>query len=104
MTRITSYMTTSGARRIGRFEYAPSRQLVPGDLGLSEREIETLNLILEELPLRQIAERMELSLHTVDTFKRRLFEKLGVNTLAGAAVIATAYLAGMALQPLDNAA
>ncbi|WP_084397673.1 LuxR C-terminal-related transcriptional regulator [Henriciella aquimarina] len=90
--------------KLGKFSFSPVRVFREGDFGLSAREIQTLTLILEEIPLREIATRMEVSMHTVDTFKRRLFEKLGVTTLAGAAAVATAHLAGMALVQQDNTA
>ncbi|MEQ8558707.1 MAG: helix-turn-helix transcriptional regulator [Henriciella sp.] len=89
--------------RLGRFQFLPSRTLSAGDFGLSAREAETLTFILQEIPLRDIAARMGVSMHTVDTFKRRLFEKLGVSTLAGAAAVAAAHLCGVALQPAEEA-
>lgn len=90
--------------RIGRFRIEPGRELEAGDYGLSAREAETLFYILQEIPLREIAKKMEVSLHTVDTFKRRLFDKLGVSTLAGAAAVAIAHISGMSLEPHEEAA
>ena len=90
--------------RLGRYAFTPEREIAAGDFGLSAREAQTLMMIVEEKPLRVIAEQMDVSQHTVDTFKRRVFEKLGVSTLAGAAAVAAAHMAGMTLSPLKSAA
>jgi two-component system nitrate/nitrite response regulator NarL len=47
---------------------------------LSNREIEILKLILEELSGVQIAERLNISHHTVETHRKSLFRKIGVNS------------------------
>ncbi len=47
---------------------------------LSNREIEILKLISEELSGVQIAERLNISHHTVETHRKSLFRKIGVNS------------------------
>lgn len=47
---------------------------------LSSREIEILKLISEELSGVQIAERLSISHHTVETHRKNLFRKIGVNS------------------------
>jgi DNA-binding NarL/FixJ family response regulator len=59
---------------------APKR----GDFGLSEREQEILQLMVTGLIKKEIADRLQLSVHTVDTYLRRIYEKLEVNTRTGA--------------------
>lgn len=54
------------------------------DYGLSEREKEILQLMTTGLIKKEIAERLTLSVHTVDTYLRRIYEKLEVNTRTGA--------------------
>jgi len=102
--KIDPLVKNTRPRYVGKFCFAPARALAEGDLGLSSREVETLNFILEELPLREIAVRMGISMHTADTFKRRIFEKLGVSTLAGAAALAAVHLSGMTLEVREKAA
>jgi len=51
---------------------------------LSEREREVLRLLAEGLVKKEVAHRMEISLHTVDNYVRRIYAKLHVNTLGGA--------------------
>jgi DNA-binding NarL/FixJ family response regulator len=51
---------------------------------LSDRERETLHLLVEGLGKKEIADRLDISLHTVDTYVRRIYKKLHVNTLGGA--------------------
>lgn len=47
-------------------------------LGISQRELEVLQLVAEGLSNRQIAERLFVSLNTVKTHSSRIFEKLEV--------------------------
>lgn len=54
------------------------------DYGLSEREKEILQLMTSGLIKKEIADRLTLSIHTVDTYLRRIYEKLEVNTRTGA--------------------
>ena len=49
---------------------------------LSMREIEVLRYAAEGLTIAQCAERMKLSRHTVDYYKRRCMRKLGVHNKA----------------------
>lgn len=63
-------------------------QKAPSDQGLTERELEVLRLIVAGLTKKEVAVRMELSQHTVDTHLRNIYQKLHVNNRAGA--VATA--------------
>jgi len=47
--------------------------------GLSEREIEVLQLIAEGLSNQEISSRLYLSLNTVKAHTRNIYGKLGVN-------------------------
>lgn len=50
---------------------------------LTKREIEVLRLIAEEYSNPEIAEKLFISIRTVDTHRRNLLEKLGVKNTAG---------------------
>ena len=54
------------------------------DYRLTAREREVLELLVEGLILKQIAERMGVSYHTVDTHVRNIYAKLQVNSRGGA--------------------
>lgn len=54
------------------------------DVPLSDREIGVLRLVADGMSNREIAERLFLSSHTVQTHLRRITEKLGVSTRAAA--------------------
>lgn len=54
------------------------------DYGLSEREKEILQLVVAGMIKKEIADRLHLSAHTVDTYMRRIYEKLQVGTRTGA--------------------
>lgn len=54
------------------------------DYGLSTRERETLELMVQGFIRKEIADRLSLSLHTVDTYLRGIYRKLEVNTRTGA--------------------
>ena len=51
---------------------------------LTEREMEVLHLMAKDHSSQQIAERLHISLRTVDSHRRVLLEKMGVRTAVGA--------------------
>ena len=58
------------------------------ELGLTPRELETLQLIAEGLSTKQMAERLFVSENTVKTHTSRVFDKLGVNRRTQAVQVA----------------
>ncbi|UXP34054.1 response regulator transcription factor [Reichenbachiella agarivorans] len=50
---------------------------------LSKREVEILKLIIEEFTAQEIAEKLFISQHTVNTHRKNLLSKLGVKNTAG---------------------
>ncbi len=50
---------------------------------LSKREIEIINLITQEYTAQEIAEKLFISPHTVNTHRKNLLAKLNVKNLAG---------------------
>ncbi len=55
---------------------------------LNQREIEFLKLACTELTYKDIAEKMHLSVHTIDGYRDSLFEKLSVKSRIGLALYA----------------
>ena len=77
-----SPMTSRIARRVlDMFSKLAPKQ---SDYGLSDREKEILQLMTTGLIKKEIAYGLSLSVHTVDTYLRRIYEKLAVNTRTGA--------------------
>lgn len=60
---------------------------------LSEREVELLQLIADELTMKEIAEKVFLSEHTVKTHRKNLMAKLDVKNTAG--LIKKAFILGL---------
>ncbi|RMF58741.1 MAG: DNA-binding response regulator [Calditrichaeota bacterium] len=56
----------------------------PANYGLTIREKEILKLLVEGLSKKQIAAKLFLSYHTVDTHIRNIYQKLEVHTRSGA--------------------
>lgn len=54
------------------------------DIELSGREKEVLQLIVDGLARKEIAWKLDISQHTVDSYVRRIYDKLHVKTLGGA--------------------
>ncbi len=52
--------------------------------GLSDREKEILSFMVSGHIKKEIADKLQLSIHTVDTYMRRIYEKLQVHTRTGA--------------------
>lgn len=80
----------------GYWRAAPTPTALPeGFDRLTEREREVLALLAEGFTNQQIAERLVLSVRTVETHRAHLHEKLGVS--GRAALVATAKAAGLGL-------
>ena len=73
-----------------------TRRELAGLSSLTEREIEVLNCLALGLPVRSIATSLGVTVHTVQTYKRRSFHKLGVQHQAHA--VALAVRAGLVRQ------
>jgi DNA-binding NarL/FixJ family response regulator len=56
----------------------------PQDYGLSDREQQILERIVEGLTKKELAAYFDLSVHTVDTYLRRIYAKLEVHNRSGA--------------------
>ncbi|MDZ4289724.1 MAG: response regulator transcription factor [Prosthecobacter sp.] len=61
-------------------QFAPKKV----NYSLSERETEVLKLMVAGLIRKEIADKLSLSIHTVDTYVRRIYEKLEVSTCSSA--------------------
>lgn len=72
--------------RIARRVLEMFSKLTPklNDYHLTEREQGILQLMVEGLIKKEIADRLSLSVHTVDTHLRNIYAKLEVNTRTGA--------------------
>ena len=62
--------------------YDPRTTPVPDAL-LTTREREVVGLILDELSSNEIAERLFISFNTVETHRKRIYQKIGVSTSLG---------------------
>ncbi len=54
------------------------------EYGLTRREKEILSLLVEDIPLKQIADRLSVSIHTVNMHLRNTYGKLQVQSRSGA--------------------
>lgn len=62
-----------------------ARLAAPGpDYGLTPREKEVLELMVEGLTMKEAADRLALSYHTVDQHVRKVYDKLHVRSRGGA--------------------
>ncbi len=82
--------------RVGNFALFSHRncEQARAHFGLSGREVEILMHVAGGFTKQEIAEKMGVSPATADTFRRRAYVKLGVNSAAAAAAIICSYLAG----------
>lgn len=58
------------------------------ELGVSERELEIIRLISEGYINKEIAEELFISTHTVNTHRKNIMQKLGINNTAGIVLFA----------------
>jgi DNA-binding NarL/FixJ family response regulator len=74
-----SPMSASIARKVVQsFQSSPAHGNDAGDL--SQREEEVLNGLAEGLAYKQIADELQISIHTVRNYIRRIYEKLHVRS------------------------
>jgi pimeloyl-ACP methyl ester carboxylesterase/DNA-binding CsgD family transcriptional regulator len=83
---IRAFVGAPGRRR--RPAPAAPEEPAPAPLGLSERETEVLDLIAAGLSNREIAERLSISVHTIERHAANLYAKLGVRGRAEATAYA----------------
>jgi len=96
-----SPMTSNIARKVVQsFRQAPA--LATDSEGLSPREQEVLDLLARGYLYKEIAERLNISIPTVNTYVRRMYEKLHVRSRAQA-VAKYAHLAGSEPKPAPAA-
>ena len=80
-----SPMTPTVARKVLElFTRAGRRPAQSGEYHLTDREQDILRLMAEGLIKKEIADRLDISVHTVSTHIRSIYEKLHVNTNTGA--------------------
>ena len=80
LARNTEEMNADVARYVGDVLVERSKKIA--DIGLSQREIQIIRLSAEGLTAAQIAERTCLSVHTVNTHRRRIYGKMDVRNVA----------------------
>lgn len=68
---------------IEQLQKPPSSRRRNTEIPISPREVEVLKLIAQEFSNSEIAEKLFISIRTVDTHRRNLLEKLGVKNTAG---------------------
>jgi DNA-binding NarL/FixJ family response regulator len=73
---------TMAGSLVGGFVRKPAGKGVPEATGLSDRETEVVRLIAAGYSNKEIAGRLELSVKTVETYKARSLEKLGLHSRA----------------------
>lgn len=85
---------------LGRFEIqlAGCETELHQRIGLSPREWQTLKLIADGQTSPEIAHRLNVQRSTIDTFKKRIFEKLEVNSAVEASSLAMALLSGVRMR------
>jgi DNA-binding NarL/FixJ family response regulator len=68
-----------GVRVLGHGNGSPDADSIPGPLdGLSNRELEIFQLIGQGLATTNIAEKMHLSVKTIETYRQRIKRKMGI--------------------------
>ncbi len=79
-----SPMTSNIARKVVQCFHQPQNQPSPDDAALSPREREVLELLARGYLYKEIADTLTISLPTVNTYIRRIYEKLHVRSRAQA--------------------
>lgn len=72
-------------------EFIPLPQDTEFKVTLTQREIEILKLVKEGLLSKEISSRLSISVHTVNTHRQRVLEKLGASNSIEAVVFSTKF-------------
>src|SRR6266478_3355539 len=91
VSRGGSPMASNIARRVVQSFQEPSPSPAPKEEELSGREQEVLNLLARGYLYKEIAESLNISVATVNTYIRRIYEKLHVRSRAQAVAKFTRY-------------
>ncbi|VGO13300.1 Transcriptional regulatory protein DegU [Pontiella desulfatans] len=76
-----SPMDSTIARKVVQSFQKPNGNKLPSELDeLSERETQVLNLLARGRLYKEIADELDISIHTVHTYIRRIYEKLHVHS------------------------
>lgn len=81
-------MTPTIARQVLRLFARDNRPQAKPDIYLTEREVEILGLLVKGLSYKMIADKCFISIPTVNTHIRHIYEKLQVNSVAAAVAAA----------------
>ncbi len=73
---------------MGQFAGVKPKQRLTLEIPLTRREKEIVKLVMEELTNQEIAEKLFISVRTVEAHKRNVLEKTGCKTVAGLAIYA----------------
>ena len=79
-----SPMTPVIATKVLNFFRSFQNQVETSDYGLSDREKDILNLLVEGKSYKMIAEKLSISYHTVNSHIKKIYEKLQVHSLSEA--------------------
>jgi DNA-binding NarL/FixJ family response regulator len=73
------------ARRVlDMFKHLASSRAPAPDYGLTPREKEILQLLVDGLSMKQVAAQLDVSYHTIDTHQRNIYDKLHVRSRGSA--------------------
>ena len=82
------YFSTAVSEEVMRHLTRTSKGKDPDTTPLSPREKEVLQLIVKDLSNQDIADKLHISIRTVETHKQNLLRKTGTNSVAGLVVYA----------------
>jgi DNA-binding NarL/FixJ family response regulator len=81
-----AHTTQQLAHLIATSQYIPHRRKsIPS---FSEKELQVINLLCRELSNKEIADKMQLSSRTVESYREVIFDKMEVRNVAGLVVFA----------------
>lgn len=77
------YLSSSVIQELSRTPATHHTEVISNTLVLSEREIEVLKLVAQEMNTNEIAEKLFVSVNTIETHRKNLLKKLGVKNSIG---------------------
>jgi DNA-binding NarL/FixJ family response regulator len=89
LTNGTYYCESTSSKLFQKFSAGHARvKMSAEELGLTELEQQIVRLICEQLSSKEIADKLCVGLKTVEGYRNKIYDKLGVKNMAGLALYA----------------
>jgi DNA-binding NarL/FixJ family response regulator len=85
------YFSDDISKLVMKSLFSKEKHALTSNLDLNDRELEILKLICKEFTAAEIADKLNLSVRTIEGYRQKLLDKSGAKNMAGLVVFAIKY-------------